>query len=368
MAERAQKQRRRRQVIAGAILAASLVVAAVTGVLWKQARGEALRAEAGKLLALGRTHLQDDPTAALAYARGSLDLFDTHEGGAPSPSRLCGAGPWPGSCPWTRSRGSFSSRRIRSGPTRITISPDGRWLAAKSEANRRVLLFPDDGENAPGPAPAARHDRPRGGVRSPFRPPHHRGAGPRVDALVPSRLARDPHRTAGDGRVLAVGRGAGREARGRHGDVAGERLPGADAPGRRPQGGRGTPSGRGPLGPGKAIPGGHRPSWPGARRSACTLSTGRIACGSWGGPGTLPWSLAYSPRGDLVASTDLSAETQISRRPRARRTPSASSRVPSTPGARARSSTRRAAASARWAPTAPRCSGTWRRCPTPSPS
>ena len=79
MAERARRQRRRRQVIAGAILAASLAVAAVTGVLWKQARGEALRAEAGKLLALGRTHLQDDPTAALAYARGSLDLFDTPE-------------------------------------------------------------------------------------------------------------------------------------------------------------------------------------------------------------------------------------------------------------------------------------------------
>ena len=69
-----QSQRRSRLAIAGAIVAASLAVAAVTGVLWNRAKAEALRAEAGKLLALARTHLEADPTAALVHARGSLDL------------------------------------------------------------------------------------------------------------------------------------------------------------------------------------------------------------------------------------------------------------------------------------------------------
>ncbi len=86
MAERAQRQRRFRRLVAGSIVAAALVVAGVTGALWRRseaarerAQAEALRAEAGKLLALGRTQLEADPTAALAYARGSLDLYDTPE-------------------------------------------------------------------------------------------------------------------------------------------------------------------------------------------------------------------------------------------------------------------------------------------------
>ena len=77
MAQRAARQRRLRRAVAGAIVAASLAVAVVTGVLWTRARDEALRAEAGKLLALGRAEIDRYPTAALAYVRRSLELADT---------------------------------------------------------------------------------------------------------------------------------------------------------------------------------------------------------------------------------------------------------------------------------------------------
>ena len=44
MAERAARQRRRRRALVGAVVAASLAVAGVTGVLWARARAAALRA------------------------------------------------------------------------------------------------------------------------------------------------------------------------------------------------------------------------------------------------------------------------------------------------------------------------------------
>ena len=69
------RRRRRARVVAAAI-AGSRQQAIEQA---RRAQAEALRAEAGKLLALGRTHLEDDPTAALAYARGSLELSDTPE-------------------------------------------------------------------------------------------------------------------------------------------------------------------------------------------------------------------------------------------------------------------------------------------------
>jgi len=71
--------RRRRRAAVGALLAAAMAVAAVTASLWRQAKGEALRAEASKLLALGQVDIESNPTAALAYALKSLELADTQE-------------------------------------------------------------------------------------------------------------------------------------------------------------------------------------------------------------------------------------------------------------------------------------------------
>ena len=309
MAERAQRQRRRRQVIAGAMVAASLAVAAVTGVLWKQARGEALRAEAGKLLALGRTHLQDDPTAALAYARGSLDLFDTHEGRTFALEALW-RGPVARVLPLDQVARQLQLPEDQVGTDSIAISPDGRWLAAKSQANRRVLLFPEDG-GTPRALPLPPDTTARGVA-----------FGPRSDLLV----------TGGSGHALklwslpdlreirTVPLGTGLSSW--WGEVQGEKLvvvtqmsqgvvsqvltlPDGD-----PRVVAVHPPGEGALA-GNAIPRGLRPSSAWGQTVGLHSLDGTNRVRVLGRTRDTPWSIAYSPRGDLVASTDLSAETRI---------------------------------------------------------
>jgi WD40 repeat protein len=150
MAERAQRQRRLRRLVAGSIVAAALVVAGVTGALWRRseaarerARAEALRAEAGKLLALGRTQLEADPTAALAYARGSLDLYDT-----PEARRFAVEVLWRGPVARVLDVGRALKQaqlpETASYFITLSISPDGRWLAGADRTNE-VVLFGREG-------------------------------------------------------------------------------------------------------------------------------------------------------------------------------------------------------------------------------
>jgi WD40 repeat protein len=132
MAERAARQRRRRLAIASAVVAASLAVAAVTGVLWVRARAAALRAEASKLIALGRAELDRYPTAAVAYGRKSLEVADTPEGRHFVVDAL-----------WR----SPTARILPLGKEvvwRADFSPDGRWLAA-FPLSGHLLLFEDNG-------------------------------------------------------------------------------------------------------------------------------------------------------------------------------------------------------------------------------
>ena len=72
----ATRQRRRRRIVLAAVLLVSLGVGAVTTTLWRRSVAEARRAEAGKLLALAAPEMDRFPTAALAYARASLELAD----------------------------------------------------------------------------------------------------------------------------------------------------------------------------------------------------------------------------------------------------------------------------------------------------
>jgi WD40 repeat protein len=143
MAQRAARQRRLRRAAAGLIVATSLAVAVVTGVLWTRARDEALRAEAGKLLALGRAEIDRYPTAALAYVRRSLELADT-----PDARRFAVEVLWRG--PVVR---ILSPDRVAGGPDqpenpgwhRLAFSPDGRWAALENGRLRRILVLPHDG-------------------------------------------------------------------------------------------------------------------------------------------------------------------------------------------------------------------------------
>ncbi|MGD8897569.1 MAG: protein kinase, partial [Acidobacteriota bacterium] len=150
MAERAARQRRRRRLLAGLVLTAAMVVAVITGALWRRseaagerARAEALRAEAGKLLALAKVSLDDDSTAALAYARRSLDLHDT-----PEVRRFVLELLWRG--PVARLLDVSQAARTLGLPAELesfeglVFSPDGRWFAG-AFAKGPVLLFDRDG-------------------------------------------------------------------------------------------------------------------------------------------------------------------------------------------------------------------------------
>ncbi len=77
MAERAQRQRRLRRWVAAGIAASLVAVLSVVSVLWRRAVLEGRRAEAARLVALGRVELDRYPTAAVAYARRSLEVADT---------------------------------------------------------------------------------------------------------------------------------------------------------------------------------------------------------------------------------------------------------------------------------------------------
>ena len=73
----ARRRRRRRRVAVAAALVIAAVVSGVTTALWRRSVLQERRAEAQKLIALGKVLLEDYPTAALAHATQSLELADT---------------------------------------------------------------------------------------------------------------------------------------------------------------------------------------------------------------------------------------------------------------------------------------------------
>jgi len=76
----ATRRRRRRRIAATAAVVVFAVVAIIFAGLWRRSVQETRRAEAQKLLALGQIEIEEDPTAALAYARASIEVSDTYEG------------------------------------------------------------------------------------------------------------------------------------------------------------------------------------------------------------------------------------------------------------------------------------------------
>ncbi len=175
MVRRAERRKQVRRTVTAAVVAGLSLVAAAIAVSRHQeaearwlAEAEAQRAEAGKLLALGQTFLEDDPTAALAYARGSLELFDTPEARAFVLEALW-RGPVARILPVPRSA-EEQGLPADAGPFVFALSPDGRWLATLS--SQQILLFSRDG----GP--------PRAVPRSPDGNVFALAFGPRGDVLV----------------------------------------------------------------------------------------------------------------------------------------------------------------------------------------
>ncbi len=135
--EFAGRTRRRRRVAVGAAFALLAVGLAVVAGFWKQSEvarqeavEEALRAEASKIVAIGRNALLEDSTEAVAYALASLELSDQE------PARLLAL-----EALW---RGPTSFRTPSQQPTDGAFSPDGEWIAHANQSGQ-VTLVPRGG-------------------------------------------------------------------------------------------------------------------------------------------------------------------------------------------------------------------------------
>ena len=87
---------------------------------WQKSEQETRRAEAAKLLALGQLELEDNHTAALAWATASLELSDT-----PEARRFAVEALWRGPTMFVLPIESDAADYQD-----VAFSPDGRWLAA----------------------------------------------------------------------------------------------------------------------------------------------------------------------------------------------------------------------------------------------
>jgi WD40 repeat protein/DNA-binding winged helix-turn-helix (wHTH) protein len=121
----AERQRRRRRMTVAAVVAALAIGLGVVAVFWArsetarwQVAAEALRAEAGRFLALGQAELERNPTAALAYTTKSLELLDTEDARLLA-LRVLQGGPTALTAPTNEQEPSF----------RVAFSPNGEWLA-----------------------------------------------------------------------------------------------------------------------------------------------------------------------------------------------------------------------------------------------
>jgi WD40 repeat protein/DNA-binding winged helix-turn-helix (wHTH) protein len=151
MTSRTRRRRRRQRVARFAVLAAALGIAAATSALWRRseasrsrAEEQTARAEASRVLALGRLALEDDPTAALAYATASVEMADT-----PEARRFALEALW-------RGPAAFFLPLPPGEWWRLDVSPDDRWVAVSS-FGETVLVYPSSGGS---PLSLGGHDLP----------------------------------------------------------------------------------------------------------------------------------------------------------------------------------------------------------------
>ena len=131
-AKLAGRKRRRRRLATGALTGAALLVTAVTSSLWREARLEALRAEAAQLVTLGHSELESYPTAALAFAIKSLEVADTRAGRVLA-QRVLQRGP---TAIFTR---AIPNEPLGEEAVRPAFSPSGEWLAVGGWKKATVL-------------------------------------------------------------------------------------------------------------------------------------------------------------------------------------------------------------------------------------
>jgi WD40 repeat protein len=143
MDRQAGRKRRRRRLAFGAALLIASGIAVVTATLWRRAASEARRAEASKVLALGRLELDRYPTAALAYARKSLAIADTAEARLFVMETLW-QGPPARILPATEMARAVDPELAKSFVGYFVLSPNGQWLATCTPDNK-IALYSSDG-------------------------------------------------------------------------------------------------------------------------------------------------------------------------------------------------------------------------------
>ena len=126
MIDKAGRKQRHKQIIVSTVVATLVVFLMVVGGFWRHSATQARRAEASELLARGQLELEENPTAALAYAVSSLELSDQPAGRRLVLEALA-EGP-----PYTE----LMPGRIEN----LVYTPDGEWLVAGT-AQGRVIAF-----------------------------------------------------------------------------------------------------------------------------------------------------------------------------------------------------------------------------------
>lgn len=140
MVGRAELRKRRQALGVAAIFGTLLLVLSVIGILLRRTNLalersviDEARARASKLVALGRLELDRYPTAAVAYARRSLETADTIEGRLLALEAL-----------WRGPTARLLPLPAQADCTRVTFAPQGTSLACAGFLDK-VVVWPDDG-------------------------------------------------------------------------------------------------------------------------------------------------------------------------------------------------------------------------------
>jgi len=134
MAERAARGRRRRRIAVTGAFVALIAVLVVVGGFWRQARDEAQRSEAARLLMIAESmDMNEDNTVVFALAIASLELADNPDARRRALQALTAA----------PVRSVLTVPDTLASTFSATLSLDGQWLATVNEDG--VLIWPRDG-------------------------------------------------------------------------------------------------------------------------------------------------------------------------------------------------------------------------------
>ena len=131
MTSQAGRRRRRRRLAVATVMVAGAVITSAITVLWRQSVHQERRAEAQKLIAMGKVQLDDYPTSALAHATRSLELADSAQARFLAMEAL-----WEGPTAFI----------VNETPSiYASFSPDMKWLVQSHDYTSSLAIISRDG-------------------------------------------------------------------------------------------------------------------------------------------------------------------------------------------------------------------------------